>query len=118
VGEKEVRIRALKAHHLERRIGVDGFHEVEDLVIHLIVDRVDRWVVESDLPVSGHLLIGGDPGLLLVHPAFFSSVLSAGRSHAIRRRPLHGVIAQRVSADPPGKDEPKPAASRRHHSTE
>jgi len=62
VGEKEVWIRALERDDLQRRLRLDGFHQVEDLVIHPVVNRVDRWIVERRAPVPGHLLVDRDVG--------------------------------------------------------
>src|SRR5712692_57697 len=67
VSEKEVWIGALEGDDLQRRLDLNGFHEVKDLVIHPVVKRVNRWVVERRAPVPGHLLVDRDVGRRLAH---------------------------------------------------
>src|SRR5690349_13971451 len=57
VGEKEVWAGTLEGDDLQRRLGLNGFHEVKDLVVHPVVHRVDRCVVEGRAPVAGHLVV-------------------------------------------------------------
>jgi hypothetical protein len=71
--EKIVPVRALEGDDLERGFGVDRLDEVEDLVVHQIINGIDRRVIEGDPPISGHLLVDGDCGGRLFHralPAF------------------------------------------------
>jgi hypothetical protein len=67
LGEEVVGIRALEGDDLQSRPGVDRLDQVEDLVVHQIIDGVDRRVIEGDPPISGHLLVDGEPGRRLVH---------------------------------------------------
>src|SRR6202022_2897842 len=70
MGEEVVGIRALEGDDLQARLGVDRLNQVEYLVVHQIIDRVDRRVIEGDPPISGHLLIDSDPGRRLVHRTY------------------------------------------------
>jgi hypothetical protein len=67
VGEEVVRIRALEGRDLKGRLGLDRFDEVEDLVVHLIVDGVDRRMIERHTPKARHLPVDGDPGRHAAH---------------------------------------------------
>ena len=71
VGEEVVRVGALEGHDLEVRLGLDRFDQVEDLVVHLIVDRVDRRMIDRHTPIARRLLLSGDPGRHVVHSVSF-----------------------------------------------
>jgi hypothetical protein len=74
MGEKVVEIGALEGDDLQTRLGLDRLNQVEDLVVHQIIDGVDRRVIEGDPPISGHLLIDGEPGRRLVHRTYLLSL--------------------------------------------
>ena len=74
MGEKVVGIGALEGDDLQTRLGFDRLNQVEDLVVHQIIDRVDRWVIERDPPVAGLLLIDSDPGRRLDHRTYLPFV--------------------------------------------
>jgi hypothetical protein len=67
-----------RGHDLEGRLGLDRFDEVEDLVVHFIVDRVDRRMIERHTPVARRLLVGADPGRHVFHFVSFATALDPG----------------------------------------
>src|ERR1700730_10230084 len=74
MGEKVVGIGALEGDDLQTRLGFDRLDQVEDLVVHQIIDGVDRRVIEGDPPISGHLLFDGEAGRRLVHRTYLLSL--------------------------------------------
>ena len=62
---------ALESYDFQGRLCIERFDEVEDLIEHLIVDGVDRRMIERHAPEARHSLVGGEPGRHVTHIAPF-----------------------------------------------
>src|ERR1700687_5806858 len=71
VRDVEVRVRAFERDDLNRGVCLDRLDQIVDLVVHAVVDRVYRRVVERHAPVAGNALVSSD----------------------LRRRLGHGMVA-------------------------
>jgi len=82
MGKEELRICALEGHHLERRLGLDPFHQVVDLVVHAIIDGVDGRMIERHPPTARRRLVYRHPGMRFDH--CLASPTSNRRATALR----------------------------------
>ena len=67
MGEEKIFVCTLEGPDLERWLSLDRFDQVEDLVVHAIVDCVDRRMIEGDAPIPRQLLVDSNPARRVVH---------------------------------------------------